>query len=176
MKERKTLMAIGGGGLIDQVIHRDEEPTLWDANNTIAFNVQIINAEVFHGLTGLHPSPSPATAKAYAKAGYPYFAMPEAPSGVYGNFVVVKSVNQIDCTGPLTGDKRRAAKEVSSDIPGRVVLIDVYGNRRGFRSVEELEHDVERFEHNEIRRLIAQMEGVSLESDAETDSGSSSDT
>jgi hypothetical protein len=82
-------MAVTPGGLIRQTIVKDPlQAHEWDTENTVMFNVQLINAAVFKNLTGIDPPSTPITAKTYAEKGYPFFALYEEPSGISGDFPV----------------------------------------------------------------------------------------
>lgn len=154
--------AIGAGGKITQVVEQDKlGEGAWDVKNTAIFNLTILNSEDFKLVTGQAPPDTPITAKTYASHGLPWYEIyDDQPSGIYGNFSDVKSVNQLDKVGPFTKDKMRAAVQVDESIPGPVVLLDIYGNRRGFRSLSELEKETV-ISSRELKRIV--MERKSLE-------------
>ena len=90
-------MAIAAGGRIDQVIHRDFfPPKTWDKQNTVVFNVQILNTKAFEAITGKEASATPISAKTYRELGYPFFKMYEEKSQVSGDFSGVKSMAEIE--------------------------------------------------------------------------------
>lgn len=89
-------LAVAPGGFIKQTIVADDHPsTFWKRDNTIMFNVQLLNAAVFKSLIGINPPPTPVSASTYAAYGYPFFKLYEEPSGIAGDFNV-KSVAQLD--------------------------------------------------------------------------------
>ncbi|KAM0190406.1 hypothetical protein ACHAPI_009395 [Fusarium lateritium] len=88
-------MNISAGGRITQSIiplpQREYRKTV-----PVTFNVQVLNSASFEHVTGKKPPKSPATAKTYAKCGYPFFSIYEEPTTVSGDFSKVKSIAQID--------------------------------------------------------------------------------
>ena len=91
-------MSLAAGGLIKQSINADTyPPSIWDTENSILFNVQLLNSESFLGVTGRLPPSSPIDAKTYASHGYPFYDIwNEELSGVKGDFDKVKSVGAMD--------------------------------------------------------------------------------
>lgn len=137
-------LGLAAGGLIKQTIVKDTvDPSRWAPEYGTIFNVQILNSEFFKEVTGIAPPSTPVTAVTYAEHGYPYFSIyDEQPTDIHGNFDVVQSVNQLDRTGHLSEEKVHAAAEVSKNTHNPVVLLDVNGKPRGFRTVADLERDV----------------------------------
>ncbi|PVH76463.1 hypothetical protein DL98DRAFT_657413 [Cadophora sp. DSE1049] len=71
-------LAIAPGGFIQQTIVRDVyEPQLWDIENSVMLNLQLIDATSFPAL-GLPVPVTPITAETYATHGYPFFKMQAA--------------------------------------------------------------------------------------------------
>jgi hypothetical protein len=89
-------MSIAAGGRIKQVIQKDTYPNNWLSNQTTVFNVQILNSAEYKSVTGNQPPSKPIDAQTYADNGMPFFDMYEEPSGISGDFSMVKSVAQID--------------------------------------------------------------------------------
>lgn len=119
------------------------DPKRWAPECGTIFNVQILNSDFFEKITGNAPPSTPVTAAAYARHGYPYFSIyDEKPSNVHGNFHDVRSVNQLDKISPPSEEKVKAAAEVSDSTHNPIVLLDVDGKSRGFRTVADLEQDV----------------------------------
>lgn len=77
-------MGLAAGGLIKQTILPDHsDPTLWDSDNGIIFNVQILNSTHFQAVTGKAPPSTPITSKTYAQYNLPYYDIfNEKPSGI----------------------------------------------------------------------------------------------
>ncbi|KAI9643536.1 hypothetical protein NHQ30_008155 [Ciborinia camelliae] len=117
-----------------QTIVKDFVPAAdWDQDNTLMFNIQMLNAEVFERVGGIKPPPTPVSAKTYAPFGEPFCKMYEGLSGVKGDFPV-QSVAQLDAAkgkkGSRDDDENSRFNEVS---------IDRSGAQETFTSVEELE-------------------------------------
>lgn len=144
-------MAVARGGHIKQAINEDHYlPDSWQPDHTLAFNVQLINSEVFQQVTGQPPPRTPVTAKAYAEAGLPFFDIHEQPSHIHGDFKNVKSIAEIDNEDEptvkpdvimLDSRRRRATpayeelKKIVDDPDG---LLDPVGPLREFRTVKDL--------------------------------------
>lgn len=95
--ETPKAMVVAAGGLIKQTIVRDDVPAQdWDLNNTVFFNMQLINASAFPSITGMPAPQTPISAATYAAHGYPFYEMYEEPSGIKGDFRGLKSVAEID--------------------------------------------------------------------------------
>jgi hypothetical protein len=126
-------MSLGVGGLIKQFILRDPHSSAaWDTENTAMFNIQLLNATLFHRVTGMQPPPSPVSAATYAAAGLPFFALPyETLSGIEGNFEDIKSVRKLDL--------QRGRKGLEKELKFPTIQLDNSGQRVPFRTVEEIE-------------------------------------
>lgn len=137
-------MGIAAGGLIKQTIVKDEnDPTIWDTDNGIIFNVQILNSSAFEAVTGKAPPKTPVTAKTYAANGYPYYDIyDEKPSGIKGDFSGVQSVAEKDLQGVPTLEKAKAVAEVIEDTNNPVVLLNKTGGYTGFRPVKVMEEEL----------------------------------
>ncbi|KXT05265.1 hypothetical protein AC578_8428 [Pseudocercospora eumusae] len=135
----------GSGGRIRQTIKQDcYNPACWEPLPGTIFNVQIINSEQFGLITGEEPSESPITAKAYAKAGLPYIKIyDETVTGIVGNLDGVMSVNMMDHIGCKTAEKVKASEEVNEVFKNRLMALDEAGNKTGFRTVHDIEHEHE---------------------------------
>jgi hypothetical protein len=126
-------MSRGAGGFITQSILRDPHPSAaWDNENTAMFNIQLLNASLFHRVTGMQPPPSPVSAETYAAAGLPFFELPyEVPSGIEGNFDDIKTVSQLDLQKGLKG--------LDKELKFPTIQLDKSGQRVPFRAVDEME-------------------------------------
>lgn len=89
-------MAIAAGGKIKQSIVRDQLGEAWQSQRTTVFNVQILNSAVYKEVTGEDPPTKPLDVETYKEHGLPFYDMYEGPSGVSGDFSMVKSVAQMD--------------------------------------------------------------------------------
>jgi hypothetical protein len=89
-------MAIVVGGKIHQVIHPDYQGNDWLPDHTTLFNVQVLNSAVYEAVTGSAPPSDPIDAQTYKRHGFPFFKIYGEPSGISGDFSMVKSVGQID--------------------------------------------------------------------------------
>lgn len=123
-------MTVAAGGLINQSIIRDMSPIgTWDADRTVLFNVQIVNASLFPLITDLPAPTTPITAQSYADVDLPYFKIyDEQPSGISGDFADVKSVAQID-NSKTTDAAKLAAEEVNQATNNPIILLDKNGRR-----------------------------------------------
>ena len=129
-------MGVAAGGLINQSIIEDRHEAIsWDKNETILFNVQIVNSEMFRNITGLEPPKSPVSAETYAAAGRPFFKLYEEVSTVSGGFGEVKSIAELN--EEKDGGQ---AEEKPHDFP--LILTNPEGPEAPFRSVSELEESV----------------------------------
>lgn len=73
-KRKKEEAALAAGGFIHQFIVKDKVAgTDWDKDNTITFNVQIMNVAKFENLLGLQAPKTPVSDKAYIHFHYPFF-------------------------------------------------------------------------------------------------------
>ena len=88
-------MSVAAGGKISQVIQPDLRGNDWLRNRTTVFNVQILNSAACKAVTGVDPPDEPIDVATYAYYGFPFFSMFEEPSGISGDFEIVKSVAQI---------------------------------------------------------------------------------
>jgi hypothetical protein len=151
-------MSLAAGGLIKQSINADKyPPSIWDRDNAVLLNVQLLNSENFQAITGCEAPTSPVDAKTYATYGMPFYDIwNEELSGVQGNFGMVKSVAMLD-EGLETGDKgefwnKVTGEEIKEEEKGKVfvgeepvkfpvVMLDL-SSKRTFRPLEELEEEV----------------------------------
>lgn len=95
-RKRKVEMVIAAGGAIKQAIKRDMYTNNWDPSKTTVFNVHILDAAKYREVTAKDPPPTSIDAATYAEHGYPFYELPEEPSGVHGDFSKLKSVAQMD--------------------------------------------------------------------------------
>lgn len=90
-------MGLAPGGLIKQCIKKDDYPSMiWDREQTICFNVQILNSDMFQQVTGVAAPPTPVSAKTYADQGLPFYKIYAETSIVKGDFSGVKSLKALD--------------------------------------------------------------------------------
>jgi hypothetical protein len=133
-------MTVAAGGKIKQVIAADyHNKNGWLPSRTTVFNVQILNTVVYKAVTGEAPPTRPMGVKEYKKHGFPFFKMYEEPSGVSGNFSLVKSIAEID-------------ENMDNVVTPRPVIIgssvstgfaNPQGPFREFRTVTDLEEEME---------------------------------
>jgi hypothetical protein len=132
-----TQMTLAAGGLIKQVIHRDQYAPTWDTAKTTVFNAQMLNSALYKNLTGLNPPTLPTSHDVYAQYGYPYYSVSEEPSGIHGNFGLVKSVGQKNGLDAKGG----AQPPVKNAGPGFLVA-NPKGPLQEFRTVADLEKEI----------------------------------
>lgn len=138
---KKSEMSIAPGGLIHQTIVRDPvDPTAWDKDNSIMFNVQLINALVFETLLGVGAPRTPITPALYSKYGFPFFKLEEEKSGIKGVFGDIKSVAELYMK---KGKKRCRSDSMATSFP--VVILDKSTKKRPFVPVAELIQMLEKF-------------------------------
>lgn len=143
-------MGIAPGGFIKQCILKDEnEACIWEPQNTICFNVQILNSEVFRQVTGIDPPETPITAKTYTDLGLPYFSIYIETSAIKGDFDGIISVKAIDkakakATAGHANGKRKQRREDTDEpaLTNPVVLLNSSGIKIGFCTVSELEKEL----------------------------------
>lgn len=110
-------MGMAAGGKIKQVICKDVfDPTMWAKSSTITIPVHILTTALFRDVTGQSAPPCPISVSTYAAAHLPFFDLPETPSGIAGNFDLVKSVNAMKIEQGL-------ARGEDPDVKPRVVKI-----------------------------------------------------
>lgn len=130
---KKQEMAIAPAGLINQAIVRDPiDAAVWDKENTIMFNVQLLNASVFQGLLGLPAPTTPITPALYSLYGFPFFKMYEEKSSIKGTFPGIKSVAELD---KAKGKKRSQHDDPTLAFP--IVILDT-SEKRPFFAVSEM--------------------------------------
>ncbi len=101
-------MGLAPGGLIKQCIIKDNHPsTIWERDQTICFNVQILNSDTFQQATGVAPPPTPISAKTYAAHGLPFFKIYGETSTIKGDFPGVKSVKALDRIKNENGEREK---------------------------------------------------------------------
>jgi hypothetical protein len=102
------------------------------------FNTQILNSAVYQRVTGEAAPTRPITAATYASFGLPFFHMYEEPSGIHGDFGMVKSVAELD------KKKEDAVEPKIQNMASPVTstgLINMNGPLREFRTVGDLEKE-----------------------------------
>lgn len=135
-------MNVAAGGKIKQVIKPDDYPRKWLVEKTTVFNVQILNTEVYRTITGCSPPKPVIDAATYSSYGLPFFFMEEEPSGVSGDFDVVKSIAEIEgeAEEKIHSKMKAPADGRRRTIPDRQVpLANPAGPLRKFRTCAELE-------------------------------------
>jgi hypothetical protein len=142
-------MGIAPGGLIKQCIIGDKHPSsAWDSERTVMFNVQILNSELFHAVTGKSPPKSPISAKTYAQHGLPFYKIYEEKSSIMGNFQNLKSITELDDIKDKSGTRNEEHEqhgETTSNNP--IVLLNPEGFPMKFRHVSELERNLSRMKY-----------------------------
>lgn len=134
--EAEAEMTIAPGGIIKQAIVRDTLPSsAWEMKNSIMFNLQLLNAEVFEDIVGIKPPPTPISAATYAKHNYPFLTMYEEATGIKGNFSV-QSIAQLKAKGPKTGKVENRARDDDKSIKFREVVINRPGILTTFSPVD----------------------------------------
>ena len=139
-------MGIAAGGLIKQCILPDNNPaSIWDTDRSIGFNVQILNSDLFHRVTGMNPPDTPISAATYAEQGFPFFQIWNETSNIKGDFKTVKSIKTID-----DGKKTKKGEEVAEEeVPfaGPIITLDPEGGRMRFIPVSEMEENLTKMRH-----------------------------
>ncbi|KAH7066018.1 integral membrane protein [Paraphoma chrysanthemicola] len=140
-------MSIAAGGQIHQVIRPDAKGDEWLADRTTVFNVQVLNSAVYKAVTGTAPPTEPIDAKTYKDHGLPFFKMYEEPSGIAGDFGLVKSVGQINAETDQNVEPKILAlgkgdgRNGSNGVAGGVGLTNPKGPMREFRTARDLEKE-----------------------------------
>lgn len=138
-------MTVAAGGKINQKVRPDENGKEWLSDCTTVFNVQVLNSAVYKAVTGSAPPGKPMSAQTYRDHGLPFFKMCEEPSGISGDFSLVKSVAEID----KKLDKNVVPTEVvlgngaggSGTDTAVVGLVNPCGPLREFRTVDDLKRE-----------------------------------
>lgn len=160
-------MSVAAGGKIKQVIWKDPHPESWAGPKTTVFNVQVLNSALYKAVTGSPPPMLPMDAQTYKRYGFPFFAMYEEPSGVFGEFSLVKSVAQIDKVNEeevepsvvqihRNGDKNaHSGMIIPASIPAcanfhfsftaPIGITNPAGPLREFRTVSDIEKELQNF-------------------------------
>ena len=129
-------LGIAPGGLIRQTIVADPySPDSWEPERSISFNVQMLNSELFHQVTGQAPPPTPITAQTYADHGLPFFKLYEEKSGIEGDFKGVKSVKAMDNAKDTTKDGQSLEADEPAISNPMIVLNPDGALKRGFKPV-----------------------------------------
>ena len=141
-------LGIAPGGLIKQCIIEDNyPPSTWEPDRSISFNVQILNSELFHQLTGFAPPDTPITAETYAEQGLPFYKFyEEEHSTIKGDFAGISSVKAVDKAKAKSGqqDNRRDEDEPSYANP--LILLDKNASIH-FRPVKEMKDELRGARH-----------------------------
>jgi hypothetical protein len=110
-RSRAGSMGLAAGGRMEQKIYPDAFGIdTWDQSVRRRVFVHIVNSELWREITGEEPPKSPVTAKSYAAAGLPWFALYDEHAATIdpvSTLAQVKSVKQIDeskSTLPLQDD------------------------------------------------------------------------
>ena len=134
-------MNLTAGGKIKQSIMLDEYgKDSWDIDRGITFNVQMLNSDMFLGLTGIKPPPSPIPLKEYSKMGLPFFKLHNEPmSQVKGQFGKIKSVAMMDETNGVGG--KDPVYETST------VTLDSERCHSSFKPVQQLTEELQKMNY-----------------------------
>lgn len=129
-------LGIAPGGLIKQTIVADPYASdSWEPERSISFNVQILNSELFHQVTGQAPPPTPITAQTYADHGLPFFKLYEEKSGIEGDFKGVKSVKAMDNAKDVTKNGQSLDADEPATYNPVIVLNPDGATKAGFKPV-----------------------------------------
>jgi hypothetical protein len=149
-------MGLAAGGLIKQSINEDKYPaSIWDTENSILFNVQLLNSDSFVAVTGRAPPSTPIDAKTYKQHGWPFYDIwMEEKTGIKGDFDAVKSVGEMDESlamsgknafwGKLSGNGKTGSefkRDESLKFP--VVMLDM-DQKRTFKPLRKMEEEAEK--------------------------------
>ena len=150
---KAKMMTIAKGGKIKQDISPDPFPnSFWTPERTLAFNVHLLNADVFKAVTGLSPPSKPTDAKLYAEAGLPFYHLSSNNSTISGDFTAVKTIGEID--GVVDEHVVPSIVKVRGRVPPPAYaemmensydpdeLLDPAGPLREFRTVHDLEKGI----------------------------------
>lgn len=141
----KAELGVAAGGYIKQCILPDPNPaSIWERDQTIYFNVQILNSAAFQKITGLEPPKTPISAATYASHGLPFFKIYNEGSGIEGNLANIKSVKAIDKFKAKGGSKQAYGTDHEDDLTYKhpIVMLDSKGIKMGFRPLSELESEL----------------------------------
>ncbi|KAH8712150.1 hypothetical protein GQ44DRAFT_776175 [Phaeosphaeriaceae sp. PMI808] len=105
---------------------------------------------MYKAVTGNAPPPTPLDVNSYKKYGCPFFKMYEEPSGVFGDFSLVKSIGQIDKkvdekVQPRVIVLKDRNEQGKANIPTPAGLINHDGPLRPLRTVRDLEEEYGRY-------------------------------
>lgn len=139
VQPREHQMSIAAGGKIHQSITADNLGTDWLPGRTTVFNVQILNSAVYKSVTGEAPPTKPVDPCIYEHYDLPFFKLYEEPSGIHGDFGLVKSVAQIDGKSDAETKPRTVIIANGHDSVG---IGNPKGPFREFRTVADLEKEL----------------------------------
>ncbi|KAH6682475.1 hypothetical protein B0J14DRAFT_468361 [Halenospora varia] len=143
-------MAVAVGGFVNQTIIKDPILTKdWDKDNTIMFNIQLLNAGFFEHLLGIPPPSTSHSGDYYSDLRLPFFEHYEEPSGINGEFWAVKSVGQIELA-----KGRKRLRDGDKDLVFPVVGLNTVDERAPFIPLAELEAALEDVEESEDERVV----------------------
>ncbi len=118
-RSRSGAMGLAAGGRMEQKIYPDPYGIdTWDQSSRHRVFVHIVNSELWREITGEEPPSTPVTAKSYAQAKMPWFALYDEHADTItptSTLATVKSVKQIDetkSTLPLQDDQSVAPSYV----------------------------------------------------------------
>lgn len=91
--------------------HRDHnDPRIWDSENAVLVNVQLLNSLDFSRVTGLRPPPTPITRQQYREEGIPWYKIYEEDVTTADTMIgqkVFKNLKTIEEVQPNEGDETR---------------------------------------------------------------------
>ena len=137
-------MGIAPGGLIKQCILEDKHPpSIWKKDQSVCFNIQILDSQAFRRITGRDPPATPITAKTYAKHGLPFYEIYNETSSIKGDFQGIKSVKAIDkgkavASSAKVHGKRKRKDDDEDEESFKNPIISL----KEFRPVSELKADL----------------------------------
>lgn len=142
-KDGTTEMGITIGDGIKQVIRKDFHPAdIWDQEQIITFNIQILNAFAFPMITALPAPSTPINTSTYDRFGYPFYSVYNEPTGIAGQFEGVETAVQEYSTGSM---KSELDEEDEQHLGFPTIILDKNHNPAGFRPVAQMEAELEKF-------------------------------
>lgn len=145
-------MGIAAGGLINQCVLPDTHPVdFWERNNSVCFNVQILNTIAFRKVTGMEPPETPISSATYTEEGKPFFKIYEENSTLkQGQFGDVKSVAELFSLRKRAGDKGRSERHDGKPSDNPVILLDPAGAIKPFRPVSDVVGELDSMQYAQL--------------------------
>jgi hypothetical protein len=118
----EALLGLGAGGRIGQKVYPDPYGlAVWDTEGEASASVAIVNSEQYLALTGEEPPPSPVSARTYADAGLPWFALFDEAEPALEGVERLRSVRSLDEVARARGRRDQPPDESldTEDLPVR---------------------------------------------------------